>query len=110
MILVDKNADAETIEGFLSKQISAKNGYEFYELLRQESENRDFGLVSRDSTDKTVSDEPQATNHETKTKRTTKKKAETKKKSAGRATRSRSIGTARSTGKSVKTKKKTKKK
>ncbi len=36
--LVDSHADAGTIEGFLSKQISAKNGYEFYKLLRHESE------------------------------------------------------------------------
>ena len=37
--LVDKDANAQEIEGFLTKQISAKNGYEFYELLRKESEN-----------------------------------------------------------------------
>ncbi len=36
--LVDAHADGATIEGFLSKQISAKNGYEFYKLLRHESE------------------------------------------------------------------------
>jgi hypothetical protein len=36
--LVDEHADGPTIEGFLSKQISAKNGYEFYMLLRNESE------------------------------------------------------------------------
>jgi hypothetical protein len=36
--LVEDKADAQTIEGFLSKQISAKNGYEFYALLRHESE------------------------------------------------------------------------
>jgi endonuclease III len=36
--LADENADEPTIEGFLSKQISAKNGYEFYLLLRHESE------------------------------------------------------------------------
>lgn len=36
--LVNENADEPTIEGFLSKQISAKNGYEFYLLLRHESE------------------------------------------------------------------------
>ena len=35
---VDSKADAETIEGFLAKQISAKNGFEFYKLLRHESE------------------------------------------------------------------------
>jgi hypothetical protein len=36
--LVDDKADTQAIEGFLSKQISAKNGYEFYALLRHESE------------------------------------------------------------------------
>ena len=36
--LVDEQADAATIEGFLAKQVSAKNGYEFYKLLRHESE------------------------------------------------------------------------
>jgi hypothetical protein len=36
--LVDDKADAQAIEGFLSKQISAKNGYDFYALLRHESE------------------------------------------------------------------------
>ena len=36
--LVDKDANAQEVEGFLTKQISAKNGYEFYSLLRNESE------------------------------------------------------------------------
>lgn len=36
--LVDARADAQVIAGFLAKQISAKNGYEFYKLLRHESE------------------------------------------------------------------------
>jgi endonuclease III len=36
--LVDANATYEDIAGFLTKQISAKNGYEFYCILRQESE------------------------------------------------------------------------
>ena len=35
--LVDSNADEQQIAGFLAKQISAKNGYEFYALLRGES-------------------------------------------------------------------------
>jgi len=37
--LVDPDADRQQIEGFLAKQISAKNGYEFYALVRQESES-----------------------------------------------------------------------
>jgi hypothetical protein len=36
--LVDAQADQSEIAGFLAKQISAKNGYEFYALLRDESE------------------------------------------------------------------------
>lgn len=36
--LVDPQADEQQIEGFLTRQISAKNAYEFYALLRQESE------------------------------------------------------------------------
>lgn len=36
--LVDPDADEHQIEGFLVKQIPAKNGYNFFALLRQESE------------------------------------------------------------------------
>jgi endonuclease III len=36
--LVDPDADEQQTEGFLAKQIPAKNGYEFYCLLRRESE------------------------------------------------------------------------
>ena len=38
--LVDNDADEQQISGFLAKQISAKNGYEFYVLLRHESERQ----------------------------------------------------------------------
>jgi len=38
--LVDTGADEQQIGGFLAKQISAKNAYEFYALLRRESETR----------------------------------------------------------------------
>lgn len=37
--LVGPDADEQQIEGFLTRQISAKNGYEFYALLRRESES-----------------------------------------------------------------------
>jgi len=37
--LVNPDADQQQIEGFLAKQISAKNGYQFYALVRQESES-----------------------------------------------------------------------
>jgi hypothetical protein len=36
--LVHPEADEQQIGGFLAKQISAKKGYEFYSLLRSESE------------------------------------------------------------------------
>jgi endonuclease III len=36
--LADPGADQEQIEGFLAKQVPARNGYEFYCLLRRESE------------------------------------------------------------------------
>jgi len=36
--LVDPGADEQQIEGFLTRQISARNAYEFYALLRQQSE------------------------------------------------------------------------
>jgi len=36
--LVHPNADADAIEGFLARQISAKNAYEFYSLLRKHCE------------------------------------------------------------------------
>ncbi len=36
--LVYPDADEQQIGGFLAKQISAKKGYEFYSLLRRESE------------------------------------------------------------------------
>ncbi len=38
--LVHPNADEQQIEGFLAKQISAKNAYEFYALLQHESKAR----------------------------------------------------------------------
>jgi hypothetical protein len=36
--LVDPDADEQQIAGFLTKQIPAKNGYDFYARLRQESD------------------------------------------------------------------------
>ena len=38
--VVDPQAEEEDIEGFLSRQVAAKDGYEFYALLRRESESR----------------------------------------------------------------------
>ncbi len=50
--LVHAGADEQQIEGFLTKQISAKNGYEFYALLRRESESPTIKL-ERETTAKT---------------------------------------------------------
>ena len=36
--LIDAEAGYEDTEGFLSRQIAMKNAYEFYSLLRRESE------------------------------------------------------------------------
>jgi endonuclease III len=38
--LVEPDADEQQIEGFLAKQISAENAYEFYVLLRRQSDSR----------------------------------------------------------------------
>ncbi len=38
--LVHPDADEQQIEGFLARQISAENAYEFYALLRRQSESR----------------------------------------------------------------------
>lgn len=38
--LADPDADEQQIEGFLAKQISAENAYEFYVLLRRQSKSR----------------------------------------------------------------------
>lgn len=38
--MVEPDADEQQIEGFLAKQISAENAYEFYVLLRRQSESR----------------------------------------------------------------------
>ena len=37
--VVDPEADVHDIEGFLTRQVAAKNAYEFYRLLRHESES-----------------------------------------------------------------------
>lgn len=39
--LVHEAADEQEIEGFLARQISAENAYEFYSLLRRQSEEHE---------------------------------------------------------------------
>jgi len=41
--LVHEGADEQEIEGFLARQISAEEAYEFYALLRRQSETRKAG-------------------------------------------------------------------
>ena len=65
--LVYPDADGQQIGGFLSKQISAKKGYEFYSLLRRESEA-----------------------HKSRKKKTTKSKKKTKKKQVTRTKKRKS--------------------
>ena len=65
--LVYPDADEQQIGGFLAKQISAKKGYEFYALLRRESEA-----------------------HKSRKKKTTKSKKKTKKKQVTRTKKRKS--------------------
>ena len=37
--VISPDADEEDIEGFLTRQVAAKDAYEFYALLRRESES-----------------------------------------------------------------------
>lgn len=37
--IVDPEADVQDIEGFLTRQVAARNAYEFYSLLRRETES-----------------------------------------------------------------------
>ncbi len=50
--LVHPNADEQQIEGFLARQISAENAYEFYALLRRESELQKAGKEKKAKTTK----------------------------------------------------------
>ena len=69
--LVNPDADDQQIEGFLAKQISAKNGYEFYALLRHESESVKIKKKTKAKTTRKKKSE---------TKTVSKKKTKTKKK------------------------------
>ena len=90
--LVYPDADADTIEGFLARQISAKNAYEFYSLLR--------GHCDSQKPKKKVKKAK-------KVKKTLKKKA-VKKKTVKKKTAKKKTKTVKK--KTKKTKKKTKKK
>jgi len=68
--LVHPDADEQQIEGFLAKQIPAKNAYEFYALLRRQSEAR----RGRRKKKKTNTARRKAAKAKTKTKKKTKRR------------------------------------
>jgi endonuclease III len=80
--LVDTNADAATIEGFLSKQIAAKDALEFYMLLRLESESASGKKSVKKKTTKKTKEK---TTKKTKKKTTKKAIKKTTKKTAKKA-------------------------
>jgi len=47
--LVYPEADEQQIKGFLARQISAENAYEFYALLRRQSESRRAGIKKKNA-------------------------------------------------------------
>jgi len=73
--LVNPEADEQQISGFLAKQISAKKGYDFYALLRRESES-----TSGKKKTKVKTTTKKKSKTETKSKTKTRKKTKTKKK------------------------------
>ncbi|MHC4518495.1 MAG: hypothetical protein ACYTAS_07900 [Planctomycetota bacterium] len=52
--IVDPEADTQDIEGFLTRQVAAKNAYEFYSLLRRESESPKIARKKTKRTSKTT--------------------------------------------------------
>ena len=74
--LVDEGADEQTIAGFLAKQISAKKGYEFYALLRHDSETQKIKKKVKAQNKKTSKkvEKKTKTKKKTITKKTKKKK------------------------------------
>ncbi len=82
--LAHPDADEQTVEGFLAKQISAKNGYEFYALLRREAESQARKKTTRKKTTKKETAKKKTVKKKT-TKKTTKKKTTKKKKTTRKA-------------------------
>ena len=72
--LVNPDADEQQIGGFLAKQISAKNGYEFYALLRKESES---AKAKKETKAKTTRKKTSKTKTKSKAKTKTKAKKKT---------------------------------
>ncbi len=78
--LVDPNADEQQVGGFLAKQIPAKNGYDFYALLRRESESAKRVKKKKKAKAATKKKTKATTKSKKKKKKTTKKKAVRRKK------------------------------
>jgi endonuclease III len=66
--LVNPNADDQQIGGFLAKQISARNGYEFYALLRHQSESVKDKKKTKAKTTRKKKSKAKTTEKKTKTK------------------------------------------
>ena len=77
--MVYPSADKSTIEGFLERQISSSDGYTFYRLLREESENPTVNPVAKKTAKKTAT-KKKTTAKKTAAKKTTAKKTAAKKK------------------------------
>ncbi|MHC4638270.1 MAG: hypothetical protein ACYTBV_12350 [Planctomycetota bacterium] len=89
--LVDPQADPDQIEGFLTRHISTKRGYEFYALLRKMSEGARKGRkkttkkkTTRKKATKKKATKKKAAKKKTAKKKTTKKKTKAKKKTTKR--------------------------
>ncbi|MHC4123509.1 MAG: hypothetical protein ACYSSI_08050 [Planctomycetota bacterium] len=72
--IVHPEADEQTIEGFLVKQISAKNGYDFYALLRKESESKRKKVAKKTGKKKKAAVKSQKTTRKKKATKEAKKK------------------------------------
>jgi hypothetical protein len=74
--IVDPEASEDDIQGFIERQVSATNGYEFYSLLRRESESESSGGKTRKRTKNSGSSDsskPKSTKKTKATKKTTSK-------------------------------------
>jgi len=81
--LVEPNANEQQIGGFLSKQIPAKNGYDFYALLRHESEtSRSVKKKRKKAQTATTRKKKKKTKTATKAKKKVKKKKTVRRKKA----------------------------
>ena len=80
--LVDPNADEQQIGGFLAKQIPAKNGYDFYALLRRESETSKSIKKNKKKVQTATKKKKKKTKTATKAKKKVKKKKTVRRKKA----------------------------